>query len=140
MHEDVHSPLFHEELPDACERISELCQEIRQINQEHRDKFWKLIRVPLTPATILSVATSCAAWIRVIDKESAILATTLSVAYGCYRACAYVTDATDLLLQQKVARAAISCSLRRIHERDVLPVRAMMDDYPEFLPERSNKW
>lgn len=132
--------LFEDEYdkPDSCERIDELCREIQQITTEHRERFWNLIRMPITPATILSITMTVAAWLEAVKQEWAFGATAMSAAFGYCKVKKYLEQRTDFYQTRKMILGQIRSLLPHIHERDILPVRALIDEFPEIKEECSD--
>ncbi len=130
--------LFEDEQPEACERIEDLCTEIRELRAQHQQKFWDLLRMPITPATVVSTAASIAAWMQVIRQEWALGATALSVAFGYCKIQAYLQHRSDFLQTREMIASEIRTLLPQIHERDILQVRFLLDELPELKDECSD--
>lgn len=130
----VHDP---DGVPSVCDEIVELCHSIRALITQQHEKFWQILRVPVTPATAVSCSAAFGAWMNVVPNEAAVGAGLLSMLYSLWRWLGYMEENSYLTQSRVSAWGRVRSLLRHVEDegallemlKDALPLSPSV---PEF--------
>lgn len=122
-----------------CDEIRKLCEEMDRLSDNQREKFWKIVRMPITPATAVSGATGFAAVVNAVPRGCACFAAVLSLMYSMWKMIAHLEERSCAAQTMRTSRTKIQALLPFTHERDMLIVRQLLSDFPD-IRDRCSDW